>query len=146
MFSDSLTRHDGNEREADVATAYGPHGNFTDIFVQMSVKRVVLYGVGSPLVIDAEETCFRANVEIFAAIRNVEGAVYVIDAVRVIASAEVTDAERECDCSSRPVTAAPPSKTRYAWVSRAQQRLSIQRRPWRVRRKSDAVFSSVPAA
>jgi sugar O-acyltransferase (sialic acid O-acetyltransferase NeuD family) len=97
MFSDSITRPDGNDHEGDVATACGRHGNVTGIFVRMSVKRVVLYGVGSPLVIDAEETCLRADVEIVAAIRNVEGAVYVTDAVRVIASAEVTDAERECD-------------------------------------------------
>ncbi len=63
----------------------------------MNVKRVVLYAVGSPLAIDAEETCARADVEIVAAIRNVEGPVYVTNAVRVIALAELTDGERECD-------------------------------------------------
>jgi hypothetical protein len=30
-------------------------------------KRVVLYGVGSPLVVDAEESCARAGIEIVAA-------------------------------------------------------------------------------
>jgi hypothetical protein len=56
--------------------------------VSGTMRRIVLYGVGSPLVIDAEEACGRAGVEIVAGVRNVDGPVYVIDAVRVIAPAE----------------------------------------------------------
>ena len=61
-----------------------------------TARRVVLYGVGSPLVIDAEEACARAGVQIVAGVRNVDAPVYVTDAVRVIAPAELTEAEREC--------------------------------------------------
>lgn len=56
--------------------------------------RVILYAVGSPLVIDAEEACVRAGVEIVAGICNFEGAVYVSDAVRVISPLDLTGAER----------------------------------------------------
>ena len=59
-------------------------------------RRVVLYGVGSPLVIDAEESCARAGVEIAAGVRNIDGAVYVSDSVRVVSPNELTDAERAC--------------------------------------------------
>jgi len=59
-------------------------------------KRVVLYGVGSPLVVDAEESCARAGIEIVAGVHNVDGTVYVSDSVRVISRSEVTDAERAC--------------------------------------------------
>jgi len=51
--------------------------------------RLVLFAAGSPLAIDAEETCARAGIEIIAAVRNVEGPTYVSDAVRVISAAEV---------------------------------------------------------
>jgi sugar O-acyltransferase (sialic acid O-acetyltransferase NeuD family) len=64
--------------------------------VSGSTQRIVLYGVGSPLVIDAEEACVRAGVEIVAGVRNVDAPVYVTDAVRVITPAELTNVEREC--------------------------------------------------
>lgn len=57
-------------------------------------RRVILYGVGSPFVIDAEESCARAGIEIVAGVRNVAGAVCVSDSVRVISRDEVSDAER----------------------------------------------------
>jgi sugar O-acyltransferase (sialic acid O-acetyltransferase NeuD family) len=56
----------------------------------------VLYGVGSPLVIDAEESCARAGISIVAGVRNAEAPVYVTDAIRIITPGELTDAEREC--------------------------------------------------
>jgi sugar O-acyltransferase (sialic acid O-acetyltransferase NeuD family) len=59
-----------------------------------STLRIVLYGVGSPLVIDAEESCARAGVTIVAGVRNVDAPVYVTDAVRILTPAELTDAER----------------------------------------------------
>ncbi|HKE41357.1 MAG TPA: DapH/DapD/GlmU-related protein [Casimicrobiaceae bacterium] len=59
-------------------------------------RRIVLYGVGSPLVIDAEESCARAHVEVVAGVRNMEGSVYVTSAVHVVQPVELTDAERAC--------------------------------------------------
>ena len=59
-------------------------------------RRIVLYGVGSPLVIDAEESCARAGIAIVAGIRNADAPIHVTSAVRVITPDELTDAEREC--------------------------------------------------
>jgi sugar O-acyltransferase (sialic acid O-acetyltransferase NeuD family) len=59
-------------------------------------RRIVLYGVGSPLVVDAEESCARAGIPIVAGIRNADAPVHVTSAVRVIAPNELTDAERGC--------------------------------------------------
>jgi acetyltransferase-like isoleucine patch superfamily enzyme len=58
--------------------------------------RVVLYGVGSPLVIDAEEACARAGIAIAAGVRNVEGPAHVTAAVRVIERAALTEHELAC--------------------------------------------------
>jgi len=41
---------------------------------------IVLYAVGSPLVADVEETCRRLGVSIAGAIRNIDGAHYLLDA------------------------------------------------------------------
>jgi sugar O-acyltransferase (sialic acid O-acetyltransferase NeuD family) len=48
------------------------------------------------LVIDAEESCARARVEIVAGVRNMEGTVYVTSTVRVVTPVELTDSERAC--------------------------------------------------
>jgi sugar O-acyltransferase (sialic acid O-acetyltransferase NeuD family) len=61
-----------------------------------SAQRIVLYGVGSPLIIDAEESCARAGIEIVAGVRNVEGPSYLTAAVRILTPGELTDAERAC--------------------------------------------------
>lgn len=53
------------------------------------MKSVVLFAVGSPLVVDAEETCARAGIRIAAAVRNVDGPAYVSDAVPLISIAEL---------------------------------------------------------
>ena len=50
----------------------------------MTARRLVIYGAGAPLAIDAEESCRRLGIEIAAAIRNVAGASYVSERVRVI--------------------------------------------------------------
>lgn len=47
---------------------------------------IVLYGIGSPLVVDVEESCARADIPIVAGIRNVTGPDYVSPAVRVVAA------------------------------------------------------------
>jgi acetyltransferase-like isoleucine patch superfamily enzyme len=57
---------------------------------------VVLYGIGSSLVVDAEEACARAGVDIVAGVRNVDGEVFTGPAVRIVAPAGLTAAEREC--------------------------------------------------
>jgi sugar O-acyltransferase (sialic acid O-acetyltransferase NeuD family) len=43
----------------------------------------VLYGIGSPLVVDYEESCARHGVEVAAAVKNVAGRVHTISAVHV---------------------------------------------------------------
>lgn len=59
-------------------------------------SRIVLYAVGSPLVVDAEEACLRAGAALVAGVRNHDAPVYVSDAVRVVDRAALSDAEREC--------------------------------------------------
>jgi sugar O-acyltransferase (sialic acid O-acetyltransferase NeuD family) len=59
-------------------------------------QRIVLYAVGSPLAIDAEEACARAGVTIVAGVRNVEAPAFVTDAVRVVERTALTDNERDC--------------------------------------------------
>jgi sugar O-acyltransferase (sialic acid O-acetyltransferase NeuD family) len=61
------------------------------------LRRVVLFAVGSPLAIDAEESCVRAGLGIAAAVRNVEGPTYVSGSVRVVAAAEVDAELRACE-------------------------------------------------
>ncbi len=61
------------------------------------MRRLVLYGAGSPLAIEAEESCARAGIEIAAAVRNVEGPVYVTGAVRVVSAADVDASLRACE-------------------------------------------------
>jgi sugar O-acyltransferase (sialic acid O-acetyltransferase NeuD family) len=39
---------------------------------------VVLYGIGSPLIVDIEESCARLELPILAAVKNIEGPVYSI--------------------------------------------------------------------
>jgi sugar O-acyltransferase (sialic acid O-acetyltransferase NeuD family) len=62
-----------------------------------NVKRVVLYAVGSPLAIDAEESCVRAGIEIVAAVRNVDGPVHVSGSVRVVDAARADAALLACE-------------------------------------------------
>jgi sugar O-acyltransferase (sialic acid O-acetyltransferase NeuD family) len=55
------------------------------------VKRLVLYGVGSPLVADAEEACARAGIDVVAGVRNVDAPVWVSGSVRVVGVDEIDD-------------------------------------------------------
>jgi len=59
---------------------------------------VLLYGVGSPLAIDAEESCRRSGRFVVAGVRNVEGDVHVTAAVRIVAPGALTAAERALAC------------------------------------------------
>jgi sugar O-acyltransferase (sialic acid O-acetyltransferase NeuD family) len=61
---------------------------------RVSKQPIVLYGVGSPLAIDAEESCARAGITIVAGVRNVDAPIFLTDAVRVITCGELTDTER----------------------------------------------------
>ena len=47
------------------------------------MRKVVLFGIGSTVTVDIEETCERIGIEIVAAIRNVDGPVYYSDLSRV---------------------------------------------------------------
>jgi sugar O-acyltransferase (sialic acid O-acetyltransferase NeuD family) len=51
----------------------------------------VLYGIGSPLVVDYEESCARQGVAIVGAVKNVAGAVYTISAVPVYSADELPE-------------------------------------------------------
>ena len=50
---------------------------------------IVLYGVGSPLAIDAEESCARAGLALVAAVHNVAGPVHVTPQVRIVTAAQL---------------------------------------------------------
>jgi acetyltransferase-like isoleucine patch superfamily enzyme len=60
--------------------------------------RVLLYGVGSPLAIDAEDCCGRAGLVVAAGVHNVDGPVYVSDAVRIFVPAALSEVERTLAC------------------------------------------------
>ena len=48
------------------------------------MRSLILYGVGSPYVVDLEEVCRRCGVEVIAYVANVEGPVFASDPARVI--------------------------------------------------------------
>lgn len=54
------------------------------------MQQVVLFGVGSPIVVDVEESLARSNVSIAAAVRNLDCDVQLLDDVRVITPLELT--------------------------------------------------------
>ena len=53
---------------------------------------LLLFAVGSPLIVDYEETCRRLEVSIAAAVANRDGAVFFSDPSRVRSVAQLTDA------------------------------------------------------
>jgi sugar O-acyltransferase (sialic acid O-acetyltransferase NeuD family) len=55
------------------------------------VRQIVIFGVGSPVAIDVEETCRRLGIAVAAAIKNVEGPVYVSSDVSVVESANLPE-------------------------------------------------------
>ena len=60
------------------------------------MKRIVLFGVGSALVVDVEESCMRCGIEIVAAVKNVDGPVHVSDTLRLIRPTELNEADLAC--------------------------------------------------
>jgi sugar O-acyltransferase (sialic acid O-acetyltransferase NeuD family) len=54
------------------------------------MKQIVLFGVGSALMVDVEESCRRSSIDVVAAVRNMDGPVYVSDALRLVTPAELT--------------------------------------------------------
>lgn len=54
------------------------------------MNRVVIYGVGSPFVVDVQESLARAGVAVAAAVRNIQCEVRLLDGVTVIEPAELT--------------------------------------------------------
>ena len=54
------------------------------------MSRVVIYGVGSPIVVDVQESLMRAGVAIAAAVRNIECEVRLLDGVAAIEPAQLT--------------------------------------------------------
>jgi sugar O-acyltransferase (sialic acid O-acetyltransferase NeuD family) len=56
------------------------------------MKAIVLYAIGSPLVVDAEVACARAGITIAAAVRNVPGKTWLSAAVRIVDEAALDDA------------------------------------------------------
>lgn len=55
------------------------------------MQSIVVYGVGSPLIADYEESARRANVTIVAAVRNMPGSVYFSDDKRVVDAESLSD-------------------------------------------------------
>jgi sugar O-acyltransferase (sialic acid O-acetyltransferase NeuD family) len=60
------------------------------------VEAVVIYGVGSPLVVDVEEACARLGVPVAAAIRNVDGESYVSDQIDLVEADDAPEELRRC--------------------------------------------------
>jgi sugar O-acyltransferase (sialic acid O-acetyltransferase NeuD family) len=60
------------------------------------VGPIVIYGVGSPLVVDAEETCARLGIRVVAGIRNVDGQSHIASAIAVVDADAATDDHRAC--------------------------------------------------
>ena len=54
-------------------------------------EEVVIYGTGSPILPDVEESLFRAGVRIRAGIRNVEGESFISKAVAELVPEQITD-------------------------------------------------------
>jgi sugar O-acyltransferase (sialic acid O-acetyltransferase NeuD family) len=60
------------------------------------VGPIVIYGVGSPLVVDAEETCARLGIPVAAGIRNVRGETHITSDIPVVDADAATDEQRAC--------------------------------------------------
>jgi len=56
------------------------------------MRAIVLYAIGSPLVVDAEEACARAGITIVACVRNMPGRTWLSDDVRIVEEADVDEA------------------------------------------------------
>ncbi len=55
------------------------------------MRKIVLFGIGSMLIVDIEETCERLGIEIVAAIRNVDGPSFFFDPSRVHSAENIAE-------------------------------------------------------
>lgn len=58
------------------------------------MREVILYGVGSPITVDIEESCHRLGVHVVAAVHNIEGANYYSDPNDVIEPENLTENQK----------------------------------------------------
>jgi sugar O-acyltransferase (sialic acid O-acetyltransferase NeuD family) len=65
---------------------------------EQRTARVVLFGIGSPIIAEHVETCRRLGWSIIAAVKNREGDVYFDDDRRIVAADAVDPAARLCPC------------------------------------------------
>lgn len=61
------------------------------------MRTLLLFGVGSPLAIDLEESCLRLGDVRLVAVRNVDGPVYVSDAVPVVVPVDLDPELLDCE-------------------------------------------------
>jgi len=82
------------------------------------MQPIVIYGVGSPLAIDAEESCLRLGRRIAVGIRNVDGPTYLSAKVTIVDAADADDDIRRCEVVLPMFT---PGQRLAAWAD-AQRR------------------------
>lgn len=59
------------------------------------MRGVILFGVGSPIVVDVEESLYRANLPLVAGIANHPGPVHLPEGARILAPEDIADEERD---------------------------------------------------
>ena len=76
----------------------------------MTPQPIVIYGVGSPIAIDAEETCLRLRRRIVAGVLNVAGQSYVSEKVAVVQAADAGYEVKRCEIVLPMFTPAHPCR------------------------------------
>lgn len=59
------------------------------------MRGVILFGIGSPIVADVEESLYRARLPLVAGIANHPGPVHLPEGARILAPDDITDEERD---------------------------------------------------
>jgi len=59
-------------------------------------ESIVLFGCGSRMIVDVEESCIRLGLEIAAIVKNVEGPDYALSCGRIVKAEEVEPAIKRC--------------------------------------------------
>ncbi len=62
------------------------------------MNAIVLFGIGSPLAVEYEETCRRAGITIVAAVRNRPGPVFARDAATIVDVTDLSPAQLAAAC------------------------------------------------
>jgi hypothetical protein len=65
--------------------------------VDIEHRRIVLFGCGSTMIVDVEETCARLGCVIAAIVKNVEGPVCALASERVVAADDLDPALTSCE-------------------------------------------------